>query len=123
VLEKHYHDMQDCEFTIERGNLWDCYRRARANAPALPLCDRGGYGRREVDRSRNGVQRVTPEHLDQLLHPTVDPKTDARVLARACRVLVPERGGARARCLQSCEAEEMVRGSAVGAGAPGNQSG
>jgi pyruvate,orthophosphate dikinase len=35
LLEQHYHDMQDCEFTIERGNS-GCCRRALVNAVALP---------------------------------------------------------------------------------------
>jgi pyruvate, orthophosphate dikinase len=82
LLERHYRDMQDVEFTIERGKLWMLQTRTgkRTGAAAVKVA---------VDMMREGlidkataVRRVTPEQLDQLLHPTVDPKTDAKVIAR-----------------------------------------
>jgi pyruvate,orthophosphate dikinase len=81
LLEKHYHDMQDCEFTIERGKLWMLQTRTgkRTGAAAVRIAV-DMASEKLIDRA-TAVQRVTPEHLDQLLHPTVDPKTDARVLA------------------------------------------
>ncbi|HEX5705775.1 MAG TPA: pyruvate, phosphate dikinase [Pyrinomonadaceae bacterium] len=82
LLERHYRDMQDVEFTIERGRLWMLQTRTgkRTGAAAVRVA---------VDMAREGlidraeaVRRVTPEQLDQLLHPTVDPKTDAKVVAK-----------------------------------------
>ena len=81
LLERHYHDMQDCEFTIERGKLWMLQTRTgkRSGAAAVRIAVEMEY-EKLIDRA-TAIQRVTPEQLDQLLHPTVDPKTNATVLA------------------------------------------
>ena len=81
LLEKHYRDMQDCEFTIERGKLWMLQTRTgkRTGAAAVRIAV-DMASEKLIDRP-TAVQRVTPEQLDQLLHPTVDPKTNAQVLA------------------------------------------
>src|SRR5437867_3845133 len=110
LLEKHYHDMQDCEFTIERGKLWMLQTRTgkRTGAAAVRIAV-DMTGERLIDRA-TAVQRVTPEQLDQLLHPTVDPKTDARVLATG---LPASPGAAHGRVVFSPdEAEEMARDGA-----------
>jgi pyruvate,orthophosphate dikinase len=81
LLEKHYRDMQDVEFTIERGKLWMLQTRTgkRTGAASVRIAvDMVGEG--VIDRA-TAVRRVTPEQLDQLLHPTVDADTDAVVLA------------------------------------------
>jgi len=81
LLEQHYHDMQDCEFTIERGKLWMLQTRTgkRSGAAAVRIAVEMVF-EKLIDKS-TAVRRVTPEQLDQLLHPTVDPKTKATVLA------------------------------------------
>ncbi|WP_422373099.1 pyruvate, phosphate dikinase [Hoeflea sp.] len=72
-LEQHYRDMQDLEFTIERGKLWMLQTRsgkrtARAALKvAVDMAEEGLISREEA------VQRVDPASLDQLLHPTIDP--------------------------------------------------
>src|SRR4051812_2994444 len=75
LLEQHYHDMQDCESPIERGKFWMLHpppgKRPGAAAARIAV-DRAG--KKQIDRAP-AVKRVTPEQLDQLLHPTVDPKT------------------------------------------------
>ena len=81
VLERHYRDMQDLEFTVERGNLWMLQTRsgkrtARAALRiAVELANEGLITRREA------VTRVEPGALDQLLHPTIDPKAERKVVA------------------------------------------
>ncbi len=81
TLEKHYRDMQDLEFTIERGKLWmlqtrNGKRTAKASLRiAVELANEGVLTREEA------VSRVEPASLDQLLHPTIDPKAERRVLA------------------------------------------
>jgi pyruvate,orthophosphate dikinase len=110
LLEKHYHDMQDCEFTIERGKLWMLQTRTgkRTGAAAVRIAV-DMAGEKLIDRA-TAVQRVTPEHLDQLLHPTVDPKTDAQVLATG---LPASPGAAQGKVVFSPdEAEEMARDGA-----------
>src|SRR5213594_1417963 len=107
LLEKHYRDMQDCEFTIERGKLWMLQTRTgkRTGAAAVRIAV-DMASEKLIDRA-TAVQRVTPEQLDQLLHPTVDPKTDARVLATG---LPASPGAAHGKVVFSPdEAEEMAR--------------
>jgi pyruvate,orthophosphate dikinase len=81
VLERHYRDMQDLEFTVERGKLWMLQTRsgkrtARAALRiAVELANEGLITRREA------VTRVEPGALDQLLHPTIDPAAERKVVA------------------------------------------
>src|SRR6266508_6738195 len=107
LLEQHYHDMQDCEFTIERGKLWMLQTRTgkRSGAAAVRVAVEM-VGEKLIDRA-TAVQRVTPEQLDQLLHPTVDPKTKATVLATG---LPASPGAAQGQVVFSPdEAEELAR--------------
>src|SRR2546430_8093741 len=99
--------MQDCEFTIERGELWMLQTRTgkRTGAAAVRVAV-DMASEKLIDRA-TAVQRVTPEQLDQLLHPTVDPKTDARVLATG---LPASPGAAQGKVVFSPdEAEEMAK--------------
>jgi pyruvate,orthophosphate dikinase len=107
LLEQHYRDMQDVEFTIERGKLWMLQTRTakRTGAAAVRIAVEMAQ-EKLIDRAL-AVQRVTPEQLDQLLHPTVDPKTDATVLATG---LPASPGAAQGQVVFSPdEAEEMAR--------------
>src|SRR5437667_7736191 len=107
LLEKHYHDMQDCEFTIERGKLWMLQTRTgkRTGAAAVRVAV-DMAGEKLIDRA-TAVQRVTPEQPDQLLHPTGEPKTDARVLATG---LPASPGAAQGTVVFSPdEAEELAK--------------
>ncbi|MFN2492597.1 MAG: pyruvate, phosphate dikinase [Pyrinomonadaceae bacterium] len=107
LLEQHYHDMQDCEFTIERGKLWMLQTRTgkRSGAAAVRVAVEM-VGEKLIDRAA-AVQRVTPEQLDQLLHPTVDPKTKVTVLASG---LPASPGAAQGQVVFSPdEAEESAR--------------
>ncbi|ACA17149.1 pyruvate, phosphate dikinase [Methylobacterium sp. 4-46] len=81
LLEKHYRDMQDMEFTVENGKLWmlqtrNGKRTAKAALRiAVELAGEGLITRQEA------IGRVEPASLDQLLHPTIDPKAERRVIA------------------------------------------
>ncbi|MBN1293850.1 MAG: pyruvate, phosphate dikinase [Candidatus Latescibacteria bacterium] len=73
-LEKHYKDMQDIEFTIERGKLWMLQTRTgkRTVHSALKIAvDMVAEG---LIDEKTAVLRISPEQLDQLLHPMFDPK-------------------------------------------------
>ncbi|NGO52278.1 pyruvate, phosphate dikinase [Allomesorhizobium camelthorni] len=80
-LEKHYRDMQDLEFTIERGKLWMLQTRSgkrtakAALRMAVDMAAEGLIGKEEA------VARIDPASLDQLLHPTIDPKAERNVIA------------------------------------------
>src|SRR5687767_15575188 len=107
LLEKHYQDMQDCEFTIERGKLWMLQTRTgkRTGAAAVRIAVDMAT-EKLIDRA-TAVRRVSPEQLDQLLHPTVDPKTTTRALATG---LPASPGAAQGKVVFSPdEAEEMAR--------------
>ena len=73
LLEKHYRDMQDIEFTVERGKLWMLQTRSgkRTAKAALKMAvDMVGEG---LIDEKTAILRVDPMALDQLLHPTLDP--------------------------------------------------
>ncbi|HXQ52753.1 MAG TPA: pyruvate, phosphate dikinase [Stellaceae bacterium] len=82
TLEAHYRDMQDIEFTVQKGKLYMLQTRTgKRTAPAalkiaVDLCQAGVIDRNEA------VRRIEPQSLDQLLHPTLDPKAKTNVLAR-----------------------------------------
>ncbi|MGQ9661521.1 MAG: pyruvate, phosphate dikinase [Kiritimatiellia bacterium] len=73
VLEKRYGDMQDIEFTIQEGRLFmlQCRSGKRTGTAALNLAM--DMLRERLIDAKTVVMRVEPEHLDQLLHPSVDP--------------------------------------------------
>ena len=81
-LERHYRDMQDVEFTVQRGTLWILQTRAgkRTAKAALKIAvDMAGAG---LLSEAEALTRVDPLALEQLLHPTLDPDAPRRVLAR-----------------------------------------
>jgi pyruvate,orthophosphate dikinase len=81
LLEKHYRDMQDLEFTVERGKLWMLQTRGGKRTAkaalriAVEMADEGLITQEEA------ILRVDPAALDQLLHPTIDPKAQRKIIA------------------------------------------
>jgi pyruvate,orthophosphate dikinase len=81
LLEKHYRDMQDLEFTVERGKLWMLQTRGGKRTAkaalriAVEMADEGLITKEEA------ITRVDPAALDQLLHPTIDPKAERKIIA------------------------------------------
>jgi len=75
-LEKHYRDMLDIEFTIENGKLYmlQC-RVGKRNGPAAVKMAIDMFKEKLIKREE-AVMRVTPQQLDELLHPIVDPKAE-----------------------------------------------
>ncbi len=81
LLERHYRDMQDIEFTVERGHLWMLQTRSgkRTAKAALKMAvDMVGEG---LIDEETAIRRIDPMALDQLLHPTLDPDAPRDVLA------------------------------------------
>jgi pyruvate,orthophosphate dikinase len=73
MLEKHYKDVQDFEFTIEEGKLYMLQtRNGKRTGPAAVRIAVDMVGERLIDR-KEAVMRVAPNQLDQLLHPVLDP--------------------------------------------------
>ena len=82
MLEQHYRDMQDIEFTIERGRLYvlQCRSGKRTGAAAVRIAvEMAGEG---LISQQEAVQRVTPEQLEQLLHPRLKADATIAPLAR-----------------------------------------
>jgi pyruvate, orthophosphate dikinase len=112
ILEDHYRDMQDIEFTVQRGKLWMLQTRSGKRTAqaalkiAVSLVDEGIIERDEA------VRRIEPASLDQLLHPMLDPKAKTTALSRG---LPASPGAASGKVVFSAdEAEALaVRGEAV----------
>ncbi len=85
-LEKHYREVQDVEFTIERGKLWMLQTRdAKRSAQAAVRIAVELAVERLITRAE-AVQRVKPEHIDYFLHPQFDPADRAAAKARGDRI-------------------------------------
>ncbi len=106
-LEKHYRDMQDIEFTVERGRLWMLQTRAGKRTArsaikiAVDMVSQGLIDKKEA------ISRIDPSSLDQLLHPSLDEKTSKDLLTTG----LPASPGAAIGELvfNSDEAESLAR--------------
>ena len=81
-LEKHYRDMQDIEFTIERGKLFMLQTRGGKRTAAAALRIAVDMVREKLISKNEAILRVKPDQLDQLLHPCIDPKAIKNVIAK-----------------------------------------
>lgn len=81
LLERHYKDMQDMEFTVERGKLWMLQTRAGKRTAKAAVKIAVDMAREGIISKEEAIMRVTPEQVDQLLHPRFDEK--AKEKARA----------------------------------------
>jgi pyruvate,orthophosphate dikinase len=106
LLERHYRDMQDMEFTVERGKLWMLQTRGGKRTAKAAL-------RIAVDMANDGlisrneaVGRIEPLSLDQLLHPTIDPKAERTIVATG---LPASPGAASGEIIFSSDEAEQLR--------------
>jgi pyruvate,orthophosphate dikinase len=81
VLERHYRDMQDLEFTVEQGKLWMLQTRSGKRTAKAALRIAVELANEGLITKEEAVLRVDPLALDQLLHPTIDPRAHRRVIA------------------------------------------
>lgn len=108
-LEAHYRDMQDLEFTIERGKLWMLQARSgkRTTKAAMKIAvDMVAEG---LISEEEAVMRIEPSSLDQLLHPTIDPRVTRHVIGSG----LPASPGAATGAIVFT-AEEAVEAEAEG---------
>jgi pyruvate,orthophosphate dikinase len=80
-LERHYRDMQDLEFTVEQGKLWMLQTRSGKRTAKAALRIAVELANEKLISKNEAVLRVDPASLDQLLHPTIDPKAQRRIIA------------------------------------------
>jgi pyruvate,orthophosphate dikinase len=81
-LEQHYHDMQDIEFTVQRGKLYMLQTRNGKRTAKAALKIAVDMVHEGLIDKREAVARIIPASLDQLLHPTLDPKAPRKVIAK-----------------------------------------
>ncbi|WP_242221150.1 pyruvate, phosphate dikinase [Shinella zoogloeoides] len=79
-LERHYRDMQDLEFTIERGKLWMLQTRSGKRTAKAALKIAVEMATEGLISEGEAVARIDPASLDQLLHPTIDPRARRDVI-------------------------------------------
>ncbi|MFG1392178.1 pyruvate, phosphate dikinase [Xanthobacter agilis] len=80
ILENHYRDMQDMEFTVEKGKLWMLQTRSGKRTGKAALRIAVELANEGLITEEEAVGRVEPGSLDQLLHPAIDPKAERTVL-------------------------------------------
>src|SRR5690606_21059467 len=81
-LERHYRDMQDLEFTIERGNLWMLQTRSGKRTAKAALRIAVEMAEEGVISEDEAILRIDPAALDQLLHPTIDPHAERQLIGQ-----------------------------------------
>lgn len=106
-LEAHYRDMQDLEFTVERGKLWMLQARNGKRTAKAAIKIAVDFVKEGVLTKEEAVARIDPASLDQLLHPTIDPKAERKIIATG---LPASPGAARGEIVFSSEAAEEIAG-------------
>jgi pyruvate,orthophosphate dikinase len=104
-LEKHYRDMQDIEFTVQQSKLYMLQTRTgkRTAAAALKIAvDMVAEG--VIDKAE-AIKRIDPKSLDQLLHPTLDPKAQKQIIAKG---LPASPGAASGKVVFSADEAEQL---------------
>ena len=82
TLEAHYRDVQDIEFTVQKGMLWMLQTRTGKRTTQAALRIAVEMAQEKLITREEAVARIDPLALDQLLHPTLDPDADVTILTR-----------------------------------------
>lgn len=82
ILEKHYKDMQDIEFTVQQNKLYMLQTRSGKRSAAASLRIAVEMANEGLIDKNTAVMRVNPSSLDQLLHPTLDPKAEKKTFSK-----------------------------------------
>ena len=106
-LERHYTDMQDMEFTIQKGKLWMLQTRGGKRTAQAGFKIAVDMAREGLISEDEAVRRINPAQLDQLLHPMLDPKAPRQLLSRG---LPASPGAASGKIVFTAEdAEDWVK--------------
>jgi pyruvate,orthophosphate dikinase len=105
-LERHYRDMQDLEFTVEQGKLWMLQTRSGKRTAQAALRIAVELAQEKLITKEEAVARVDPAALDQLLHPTIDPKAERKIIATG---LPASPGAASGEIVFSSEEAELLK--------------
>ena len=82
-LELHYRDMQDIEFTVQNNKLWMLQTRSGKRSVTAALKIAVDMVQEGLINQKEAVKRISPESLDQLLHPRIDSKAKVKILTKA----------------------------------------
>src|SRR5882757_154577 len=112
ILEDQYRDMQDIEFTVERGKLWMLQTRTGKRTAQAALKIAVSFVEEGVIGHEEAIRRIEPNSLDQLLHPMLDPTAKTTVLAHG---LPASPGAASGKVVFSADEAESAasRGESV----------
>ena len=108
TLERHYRDMQDIEFTVERGKLWMLQTRSGKRTAKAALRIAVDMAVEGLISQEEAVLRVDPAALDQLLHPTLDPNAAREVIAKG---LPASPGAACGKAVFDADTAEKMAGA------------
>jgi pyruvate, orthophosphate dikinase len=106
LLEKHYRDMQDLEFTVEQGKLWMLQTRNGKRTAKAAIRIAVELAQERLISRGEAVMRVDPASLDQLLHPTIDPAAERVIIATG---LPASPGAACGEIVFSSEEAELLK--------------
>jgi pyruvate,orthophosphate dikinase len=106
LLERHYKDVQDLEFTVERGKLWMLQTRNGKRTARAALRIAVDLAHEGVITQEEAISRIEPTTLDQLLHPTIDPKAKRTPIATG---LPASPGAASGEIVFSADEAEALR--------------
>jgi len=105
VLEKHYKDMQDVEFTVENNKLWMLQTRSGKRTSKSAVRIAVDMVKEKLITKKEAVMRIDPSSLDTLLHPTLDEKSTVNVIASG---LPASPGAASGKVVFSSEEAERL---------------
>ncbi len=108
-LERHYKDMQDFEFTVQKGKLFMLQTRTGKRTAHSAVRIAVEMVKEKLITKEEAIRRIEPAELEQLLHPTIDPHAKVQVIAKG---LAASPGAASGRIVFS--ADEAVRFSESG---------
>ncbi len=106
LLETHYRDMQDLEFTVERGKLWMLQTRNGKRTAKAALRIAVEMASEGLITQDEAILKVDPAALDQLLHPTIDPMAQRTIIASG---LPASPGAARGEIVFSSDEAEALK--------------
>ncbi len=107
TLEKHYKDMQDVEFTVENKKLWMLQTRSGKRTAKSAVKIAVDMVKEKLISRKEAILRIDPNSLDTLLHPTLDEKSEIKVIARG---LPASPGAVSGKVVFSSEEAERLNG-------------
>jgi len=110
LLERHYRDMQDIEFTVQQGKLWMLQTRSGKRTAKAALKIAVDMANEGLISREDAIARVDPAALDQLLHPTLDPSATRDVLTKG---LPASPGAASGKVVFDADAAERAAADGI----------